>query len=404
MLTFLSCLALLAPPAAPDKPTAPDFVTVLQRNFKAWDKDKNLMLSPLEIDAALADPQLSGDDAAAAGTIKCVARDACFRVRRVDIATIKDDLRIVQTRKPDDIFNDDWFTPDWQAAFEVARKRIRDLPHPVEEPKLSSIRVDPYGNDAFVAALGAFLIQNPNLALATVRPLPDNKVQMTAPLFARPFGPITVAQIASTSTTGNAWACAMECGIDSLNHDRFPQASYDGRIVSFEDSFVCAQNYIMLLVGKQSNITAFRTATGTRTREGWRFKALGSPEGLASTTSQILTDALKKKRMAIALSHGVAMTAANSKGPTSYGSLPPGFTTYSYVAIVSIDPKAKTITLWHPNGANFSPDGPPSLLNGYPTTGGKWTMPLNDFVLAFSGFVLEGQNDATLNGQTRGKR
>lgn len=113
---------MLAQPA-PASAAAPEFVTVLQRNLKAWDKDRNNQLNPTEVDAALADPKLTGDDAAAIATIKSLSRDDSYRIRRVDIATIKDDIRLNLPANRGNYFNDDWFSPDWQKGFEEARAR-----------------------------------------------------------------------------------------------------------------------------------------------------------------------------------------------------------------------------------------------------------------------------------------
>jgi len=378
---------------------------VLQRNLKAWDKDRNNMLSPLEIDAALADPKLTGDDAAAAGTIKCVARDGRWRVRRVDVATIQDDLRIVRNRKPGDVFNEDWFTPDWQEAFEVARKRGKAMDTPFSPPDLNTLKVDPYGSDVFIAVLGATVNWDAPLAQSTVYSLPDGKVQLMLPLWKKPFGPITDAQAMSVSTTGNAWAAAVQCGVDLLNQERFPQAAYDGRVLNFDESFAKVQSWFAILMGNQATITTFRSATGTRKKDGWEYRPLGSPEGLASQVLQVLGKGVGRGAypMAIALTHGSAIVAANAKGPASQGPLPRGIGQYSYFAIVGIDAKAKTITLWSPRGGNFAPEGGASIVNGYATTNGKWTMPLNDFVLVFSGMVVENQNKATLPGQNKGR-
>lgn len=389
-------------PAKADE-AAPDFVAVLQRNFKAWDRDRNNVLTPAEIDAALADPKLTGDDAAAAGAIKCVTRSGRYRIRRIDLATINDDLRIVRSRKPGDVFNDDWFAPDWQKAFEIARKRADAIGAPFAEPSLETLQVDPIANASLIAALGSMLNANAGLARATVYSLPDGKVQLMLPLWKKPFGPITIAQTAGASTTGNVWARAVECGIDLLNQERFPQANYDGKTPAFERGFERAQSDIRLLMGHQSDVTTFRGATGGRNAGGFEYAPKGSPDGLASQTTQILGPALTGRRMAMAITHGSAIYPANAKGPASQGPLPPGLDQYSFCAILGIDPQAKTITMWNPRGTNFAPTGAPSISNGYPMTNGRWTMPLNDFVQVFSGIVVENNNTATLPGQSKGR-
>lgn len=195
----------------------------------------------------------------------------------------------------------------------------------------------------------------------------------------------------------------VEFGVDALSRERFAKPAYDGNIANFSGRFAVLQNYIMLLTGKQSKATPFRRATGVRKQDGWSYEPEGTADGLASTASQILSQALGQKRVAFAVTGGTAIVPPNVKGPASQGPMSKGIERFSYFTIVSVDPKAKTITLWSPDGKDFAPSGAPSMVNGYAMTDGKWTMPLNEFVLVFGGMVVEDQNNATLPGQGRGR-
>ncbi|MBX3380662.1 MAG: hypothetical protein KF805_11265 [Phycisphaeraceae bacterium] len=408
MLTILTLLAIaLAPPAPAVTPTStPDFVTVLQRNFAAWDKDRNNMLTPAEIDAALSDPKLAGDDAAAAATVKCVARDNLFRVRRIDVATINDDLRLGRPENRSPVFNDEWFAPKWQAAFEIVRKRSPAVSPPgaLASPNVETLKLDSCGSATFVAVLGGLARQRPDAAQAMIVPGRGDSFQVVTPLWSQAIASVTEGQAAACSTTGNEWARAIECGVDALTRERFPQATYNGKIMDFNGRFACAQQYILYLCGKQSTITPFRRPNGTRTKDGEQLGLLGNPEGLASTALQILSQAMTKKKVAVATTEWFSILGADATGPNRREALPPNINAFGCCAIVGLDSRAKTITLWDPSGGAFAPSGPASIANGYPMSDGIWTMPLKDFAQVFNGFVVEGDNRGTIPGQSRGKR
>ncbi|MGH7245192.1 MAG: hypothetical protein ACREJD_17400 [Phycisphaerales bacterium] len=408
-LPVLTAFVLTAASALAQPSTnAPDFVTVLQRNLKSWDKDKNNQLSPMEIDAALADPNLSGEDAAAAATIKCISRDNFYRVRRVDIATIKDDIRLMQPENRSAVMSDEWFTPDWQKAFEVVLKRAAAFrstgiaANPT--PSLDTLKIDRYGSIPLLAVLVSTMYHRPEFAQSMVAAAPDKHWKVITPLWTQELGPITEGQATSCSTSDDAWARVVESGIDALDRERFPQPAYTGRVANFDERFACIQNYFMLVTGKQSAVTTFRKPTGSRSTSGWSYQLLGNPEGLASTASQMLGQAFSKKKIAVALTDNSSLLAANAKRSVTSGTLPPNIAPFAAFAIVSIDPQAKTITLAGPGGGDLAASGPESISNGYAMTGGKWTMPLTDFVQVFCGFVLESDNPAFLPGQSRQKR
>jgi len=380
--------------------------------MKAWDKDKNGSLGPIEIDAVLADPKVTGDDAAAAAAIKCVARDRFYRVRRIDLATVKDDLRAAQNPNP--AVSEEWFTADWQAAFEAARKRGQAFNAAgasagvvAGAPNFAKMEIDAWGSSAFASVLAGVMLQRPDAVAAMVKES-EKGLTVTTPLWSQQFGPITEGQAAACSTTGQSWVRAVECGLDVLNGERFPQAVYDGQVADFGARFARVQMYITLLTGKQSKVNLFRKATGMRTKDGWKYEPEGSPDGLASQSSQIIGQVLAQKRLAIAMTHWGAIVAATVKGPATSGPLPRGIPGYTCFTIVSLDAKQKTITLWSPYGNDNAPGGAGAsggaAANGHAMTNGQWTMPLNDFVLVFAGYVVEDQNAAALPGQSRGRK
>jgi hypothetical protein len=68
---------------------------------------------------------------------------------------------------------------------------------------------------------------------------------------------------------------------------------------------------------------------------------------------------------------------------------PPSINGNHAYAIIGYDAKTDHIKIWNPHGQNFTPKGKPSLQNGYETNGGKFEMPLEDFVKVFAGLAFE---------------
>ncbi|MBS0188438.1 MAG: hypothetical protein JSS51_10230 [Planctomycetes bacterium] len=385
---------------------APDFVTVLQRNFKAWDKDKNGLLSPAEIEEVLTDPKLKGEDAAAAATVKCVARDKFYVVKRVDVPTIKEDIRLTSKRERGREPGDDWLLPNWQQAFTVVWWRVMNW----DEAKgagvptdISTLGIHYYGSRVFPVVLAGLVTQQPQAAQGMVSAgVGGGKTKIETPLWSVEIDPVTIAQGASCSTFGNAWARTVECGLDAFNAERFPQATFNGKTATFENLFHIVQDYITLLTGRQSTVMYFRAATGGRNGQQFDYQPLGNPEGLATSLVQPVGQALTKKRVVVARGDNNTMMGANTKGPAKLVSLPPGIPPFVCATVLSMD--AKNITLWMVDSGNFSPKGAPSITNGYAITGGKLTMPVTDFVQVFSGIVIETDSAGSIPGQSRRNR
>ena len=59
------------------------------------------------------------------------------------------------------------------------------------------------------------------------------------------------------------------------------------------------------------------------------------------------------------------------------------------LAIFGIDAQAGVLHLWNPHGNTFKPKGPAGLEHGYATKGGRFDMPLGDFVATFRGVTFE---------------
>lgn len=73
----------------------------------------------------------------------------------------------------------------------------------------------------------------------------------------------------------------------------------------------------------------------------------------------------------------------------------PGLNSHHAYAVLSFDASKDVVQVWNPHGNKFVPKGPAGLTNGYPTTDGKFTMSLQDFVKAFRSISYEGNGSAS---------
>ena len=75
-------------------------------------------------------------------------------------------------------------------------------------------------------------------------------------------------------------------------------------------------------------------------------------------------------------------------GTGSGGKVPNVAGNHAY-AVTGYDAKTDRISLWNPHGQTFTPKGEAGLKNGYPTKGGRFSMPLPEFMQAFGGLAFE---------------
>lgn len=73
------------------------------------------------------------------------------------------------------------------------------------------------------------------------------------------------------------------------------------------------------------------------------------------------------------------------------GDLPPAVSPTHAHAIIGYWPKERRVHIWNLHGNTFTPKGEPGREHGYPTRGGKFEVPLDQFVQVFSGLEWEAE-------------
>ncbi|MCA1962694.1 MAG: hypothetical protein LDL31_01970, partial [Prosthecobacter sp.] len=158
---ILLLLLAIAPASARDAETAAEgdrqrFLTVLEKNFPAWDADHDGTLSASEINIRVADPQVRGQDAAAIAALKRASRLKKAPLPRFTLPHLRA-LALADPPAKD--------MPDLPAMFGGSLRRIQAAPRQLfspEGPRIQTIRQGRMGNCFSLAPLAALAHLRPS--------------------------------------------------------------------------------------------------------------------------------------------------------------------------------------------------------------------------------------------------
>ena len=144
VLVFACALRVIAQPAS-------DFISSVQKNFAQWDLNHDGVLSTNEIDAAVADPQTTNENAAALAALKRASRLTKITLPPLTLTNI---TALTAERQPDlaQMFREGW-------------KRISGATNRTlfagGLPRLETIHQGELGNCFCLAPLGAMVYRKP---------------------------------------------------------------------------------------------------------------------------------------------------------------------------------------------------------------------------------------------------
>jgi hypothetical protein len=214
------------------------FMKVLLRNWSAWDRDGDGTLSRAEIQRAVLDPSVKGEDAAAAAALKLLSRRKIDPPPALTLAYFKEydrvalslappsssaaaEARTVDTAgadSPQAAARSAKVSCDWDLYYAASLHRIQiggsgDQASEIQSAKIEAMRQGPLGDCFFVASMGSMVVHRPELLASILVPLPDGSYRVTFPNsqpmhVQRP----TDAQLAgsSISTDEGVWLAVME--------------------------------------------------------------------------------------------------------------------------------------------------------------------------------------------------
>jgi hypothetical protein len=338
--------------------TTDDFVASVQKNFAHWDLNHDGTLSPNELDAAVADPEMTNESAAAAAALKRASRltkNPLPPLTPENIATLNEQSR-----------------PDLSRMFRDGLKRIASATNRSlfadGVPKLDTIHQGKLGNCFCLAPLGAMVGRDPG-QVAGMFSLQGNGHYLVR--FGRKsvdVTPPTDAEIAMTSSNeeGGIWVNLYEKALGvARNEDRPPDKRVDLPIDAERGG--SAGTMLAYITGHE--ITRFS------------FQFAKEPPSATNDFTAELTD-LRKQLTEAVQAHRL-MTCGTIK-PTT-----PGLTPNHAYAVLGYDAASDSVRLWNPHGQDFQPKGAPGPETGYATTNGAFQIPLEQFVRQFSGMAFE---------------
>lgn len=401
-----------AAPAAVDRPRHTPFMTVLLRDWAKWDANRDDALSPDEVDRAVADPTITGDDAAAAAAIKLLARTPKIDgpLTRAYFAAYEAARALDGKAKPADAEPEvsDPTEPaaagaagregkpaaaDFDLYFARCKRRIARRgdaplwPAGVTPAALDGLSQGPLGDCFFVASVGSSVIHRPAAVRDLVEPLPDGRFRATFPgatsfTFAAP----TDGQLALSSTAGDgAWLAVLEQAFGKYRATLKSGSAADVDAVDGTD---------VLRKGGDSAVT-IRQLTGHATR---RITFPASAEGRAADREKVLPELRQALRAALdghrLITAGVdppdrLKPAAAGQPVGTLPVIPAGIQKRHVYAVVDYDEKSDVVELWNPHGQTFQPKGTPGPVHGYATMHGRFKVPLAEAYGFYTSFTFE---------------
>lgn len=373
-LMALSILPALADP----QPLA----QVIQKGFPVWDTDHDGSLTIEEINRALANPEVRGEEAAAVAAIYRAARSKSHPMQppfALDVL-VKQDSGDTSAPATDE----DLGMPKLGSYYTAYVEKIGKTPRQLfvsGAPSLEGFRQGKVGSCFCLAPMAALIDRDPAAVAArftrdkdgfTVR-LNDNRtVHVTEP---------TDGEIAISSGTGDQgyWSTVYEKAVGQMR---------------IEDKSLKDPPLVAATAGSAG--TMVKVLTGNEIK---RFSC--SPWRKPETTpaeKDALLDRLRTLLKETSAAHRLITAGTGSKG-----SKVPGISSFHAYAVLGFDAGSDSVIIRDPHGQDYVPRGHPGLESGYPASKGVMEIPLKDIVEFMGGFAFEQTTPAakgTSSGET----
>ena len=339
------------------------FLSEIRSHFAAWDADHDGKLSFGEIDVACTDPAVKGDTAAAAATLRNVAK--LRNLMPAEYATALADPSA--DGKPN----------GYVRAFEANQKTIamlkRDLfAAPPEPDMLGQGRL---GDCFLLAGLGTLCHADPARLQKMITATPGGNTHVAfgnGQTVVLPAPTEAEACIGAHTRNNGLWANAFEKAVGA-------------RFMAHAKTDKYKTPFAIIGVGGTPN-TVLTMITGHKcVRVGCEdFQKPGKLDG------DVRTKRLDAVRDALEQAFKDGRLIVGGTGDINAGeTVVPGlFYDHSY-GVFGYDRKTDVVTFWNPMGGAFKPKGDPGLKYGYPTSYGQFQCPLADTVLWFGSFSIE---------------
>jgi hypothetical protein len=386
------------------------FTTALLRNFDTWDTNHDGTLSVDEINAAVVDPKIKGEDAAAAASLKLLTRSKKDKMPALTKEFFADydkhAVALMEHRKepaPADAANATVDTVSSGATTQPAARSAKlpadfDLYFAASKDRiarggavpytgrfdLTHTRQGPLGDCFLVSSVSTLVYHDPDRAAKLITPQKDGSYVVQLPT-TRPIEvpALTDAELAISSTTAGdgEWLAIMEQAFGkyrALSKGESDDVEGTELIRTGGDSMPT----LHALTGHKIVRFAFGKTVEEHT---------ANAEKMLPKLREELVSALADHR---AITAGVAgrkaaTTEETIKETAALPKLPPDINSNHVYAVLSYDKATDIVEIWNPHGQHFEPKGPAGLEHGYPTEHGRFKLPLTEAFAFYSSFTFE---------------
>jgi len=356
----------------------PGFFTVVHARFDMWDANKDGVLSKTEVDGLVVNQSIKGTEAAALASLQMMQNSKKIELPPVTKSYLQSQVALDgKTGQPD-------FQRRYINAYNKIQKSGRALfSGPINLEDMHQGRL---GDCYLIAPLGSLVHRDPNVIKKmfveqsgsgyTVRFADGHTVKVPA---------LTDAEVALTGTTEGhgLWLAVMEKAIKKKKKKEGGNTIDPDSVAGNIGRGGSTMRFIPLLTGHQGKSLSFHEKDSPLKAAEARVR-VKLPD-----VRQILVKGMADHRM-------VCCSTTTDVGV-------PGLSSRHAYAVLSFDASRDVVTIWNPHGNKFVPKGPAGLTNGFPTTDGKFTMTLAEFVKAFRSISYEGPEPASYSGAPKKK-
>ncbi|RYX82134.1 hypothetical protein EON83_20660 [bacterium] len=347
-------------------PAPSGFLEQVKTHITEWDTDHDDALTIKEVELALSNPKVKGPEAAAVASLRRGMKAKKLASLTLDQITASVPFKADANPAP----------PNYESMYKAGVTKIETTPHelfPEGQPDISTLAQGRLGDCFLMAALGTYTYRNPAGLKKMMQVQPDGQVALTFATGQKTVMPMpTDGEIIIGSTTRGhgVWGNMFEKSVGQVFLDKQKTGKY-------------VSPYSIIGVGGSPH-TVLQMLTGrTTVRVGCEdFRKLGLDAAKRETMLNDLRATLIK-----AQDEGKYIVCGN--GAIKDQARVPGIYFLHSYSVLGYDAKADTVAFWNPMSNAHKPKGEPGLKYGYPTSYGKFTVPLTEVVQWLGSFSIE---------------
>ena len=350
---------------AQDNSSFPKFADVVNQHFNEWDKNGDGVLSKDEVFAAMENPKVRGEVAAAITAIAYGVRNEKHNLPPItkDYLVSSSANKAVdsdeQTDDEEDSSSSSKAFP-FQAKYQNAMRKIRLTSRelfPQGLPSFEATHQSSIGDCPFVSTVGAMVYRNPSAVKALFTQNPDGSTTVN-------FG--NGQSIKITHITDSDIALFSSAGTNGLWFTILEKA--------YRRVLVAKEHPDKNIYEGFGSVETIPILDGYKTRNFPLEKIRANASQLSELRSEL-----------ISARNGNRLIKAGTPSKKST----PGITPDHEYAIFGYDKQTDVCHVWNPHGNNFTPKGPDGLQNGYTTKRGEFDIPLKDLIQIFVDVQIE---------------